>query len=266
MAIKPTQLDAEEESALIEELSSNPKKGISFTVVTTTTNTWKSSGTPRRVTNLDCVVEDGTLRRIVCFDDKPSFKDISILIPGMTFTINDFYSPFEGKIVIQEHTVFNRASDDSCQPASVLPKSVQHKTPGLNLPTLYAEKINFSVVEGRFVVLYCEICAERRESTTCPECKLKTIQILTNCSLSLTDKKTFKTRVSLTLPLLGEFVGLPYPDLIRALWEKRLADIHAALDTQSQFRCLIWTETVRAREINVLRDVFEAPSMKKKKL
>jgi hypothetical protein len=53
------------------------------------------------------------LVRVVCFDDKPLFKDLFNLNSsgGIKIILGGYWAPSEGKIVIQEHTKLQISTD-----------------------------------------------------------------------------------------------------------------------------------------------------------
>lgn len=188
----------------------------------------------RALINLDCLNE-GKLKRIVCFDNQPQFTTLQTIQLGSTLKLGDYYTPNDYKIVVQEHTSVEVDSD--AKPLPPISPAVM-KSLGLVFMQLYVAKLNHN--DGKSLFEGCPKC----KRSACQECGCEPAILTKSLSVTLTDKKALNITVPVKLDHLAVFCGYedPYGLLELAITANSFGPVGDLLMKNELFSVLLWTE------------------------
>jgi hypothetical protein len=242
---------------LIKDFLLKPKSSdIELTVVHCSIYGYSKNNTQRRVLNLDCSSATGLIR-VVCFDDKPQFLQLfNVNTSGSTkLILGDYWTPTQGKIVVQEHTRAQILSDGHT--ANDLIPTGELNENGLTVIDLFVEKI---IHKQESLKVGCALCG----LAPCNRCNRDQQLMLQNVTAMLTNKKGIVIRASIRMDHLAVLCGISMDALQQRLFKARSLDCVETSILPDKWRFLLCTESYNGRSLTTVSDVAGVPDTSKK--
>ena len=246
--------EEERHDALIEKFLSAPSvKGKELFVVKKSSLFFQKDGSTRSVLNLDCFSPNEEMKtRVICYDDKKPFHLIASLEDGSGLTISDYYQPFPGKIIIQDHTnVVRQAGLPYYSPKLVLDSTLREN--GLSFLHLFVDR--FLHKEGESIIVVCSECHLER----CKNCSPRRTIDFKSIHVILTDKRSLQIKVPLKMEHLIPLLGISRIEILEKLSSKRdLSLLLEGVERETPRGFLLWSEAFKGRTITTISSIIPA--------